>query len=225
MSNNNERLDKILDILIDEAVESALDKELTEYESAEQHVFSKEHEEKMQKIFNKHKRKLFFQKACKFATRAACFALAFLITSSIVVFSVTAWRIKFLNFMLDLSQPNSRFNYTDNVANSYKDENIEMQYIPYGFILEDKFIKDYKMRWKFNYGDEYILLSCSNIKGDFTADTENSMTENITIDDKEAIYISKDRRNIIFWNVDNVYYMLVGSINKDELVKIAEGIK
>lgn len=96
-------LDKILDDIIDEAASIAaenLGKNIPEPEAA---VFSKEHENAMQKIFRKERKKLFFKKVTKYSKCAAVFFIVVIIMSGITVFSVEAWRVKVMNFIMAIS--------------------------------------------------------------------------------------------------------------------------
>ena len=74
--SNNKTLDKILDDIIEKAAIIAaenLGKNMPEPEKVE---FSKEHEEKMRKIFKKERNKLFFKKISKYSKRVAIFFFA-----------------------------------------------------------------------------------------------------------------------------------------------------
>lgn len=225
MSNENNYYDKVLDLLVDEALEADLDEELAEYEAMEEHVFSQRHEEEMKKILCKEisneDKKTTAKRKPRIAVYIAC---AILLASGLVVLGASAWGSKILNFMLDLGAPNSEFSYSDGIDNSYKDENIEFKYLPYGFVLTERYVSDNKMRYSFRHGEDYIALSISNKSGDFTSDTEDSNTEDILIGEIEGKYIEKDRRNMVLWDINNTYYTLSSNLSKDEIVKICNNI-
>ncbi|MBE6606849.1 MAG: DUF4367 domain-containing protein [Ruminococcaceae bacterium] len=221
MSNENNYYDKVLDLLVDEALEADLNEELDEYEAMEEHVFSKRHEDEMKKILNKQSRRVSYKRKARIAVYIAC---ALLLASGAVVFGVSAWRNSVLNFFLDLDAPNSEFSYSDGIDNSYKDDNIEFNYLPDKFVLTEKYISDEKSRYYFTHSQEYITLSISNVEGSFAVDTEDSNTEDIIIGEMPGKYIEKGNQNIVIWSKKNIHFLLLSNIEKQELINIANGI-
>lgn len=220
-------MDKIFDDIIAEAASIAaenLGRDLPEPEAVE---FSKEHEAAMQKIFRKERKKLFYKKIPKYSKRAAVFLLAVIIMSGIAVFSVEAWRIKVMNFVIEMSQTHSEINFGENSTkgDSYISDEITLGYIPEGFKLEKKDIKNNMVTLVFKGEDEYFIFSMNKIAGSMGIDTENASVKKTTINGQEALFSSNINVNILVWHDEKFSYTLSGTVDEKEIVKIAEDIK
>jgi len=220
-------LDKILDDIIDEAASIAaenLGKNIPEPEAA---VFSKEHENAMQKIFRKERKKLFFKKVLKYSRRAAVFLSAVIIMSCIAVFSVEAWRVKVMNFVIEISQTHSEINFGENSSkgDSYTSDEITIGYIPEGFKLEKRDVKNNMVSLIFKGEEYYFVFSMNDITCSIGIDTENASLKKITINGQEAFYSLNKNVNILVWHDDEFSYTLSGTLEEKEMVKIAESIK
>ena len=144
---------------------------------------------------------------------------------SAAIYSVEAWRVKFLNFVFDSTAPDTEIKFTDTKQNSFYNDVVELRYIPAGFELEESEVSKRHVFLKFVYNDQSFLLKRNNIASNSAVNTEEGTVENITINNYEGIYIEKEDDNILIWH-DGVYtYRLAGNIEKEELIKIAENIK
>ncbi len=115
----SETFDKILDSLIDEAlpiVESMPDKNLPEEKDV---VFSKEFEERMDKLFAKERKKRKRKAAAKCLRYIAASIAVVLAISGATVMSVEAFRVKFLNFVFNTHKTNTEIT-VDEKANNYE---------------------------------------------------------------------------------------------------------
>ena len=224
--SGNKALDKIFDNLIDEAAHVAaenLGKNMSDPEIIE---FSKKHEEVMKKIFKKERNKLLYKKILKYSKSVAIFFLVLVIASGITIFSVEAWRIKLMNFIIDTKQTHSDINFSeDNNGDTYTSDEISLGYIPEGFKLEKSDVRKTRVYLMFKGEDRYFAFSMNDINGSMGIDTENASVKKIMINGQEAIYSSNDNVNILVWHDENFSYKLSGKIEEKEIVRIAEKIK
>ena len=230
MSDNNidnKIMDKILDEIIDEAASIAaedLGKNMPEPETV---VFSKEHEEAMRKLFRKERNKLFFKKVSKYSKRAAVFLLAVIVMSGIAVFSVEAWRVRVMNFFIEMSETHSDIRFGGNSAksDSYTSDEITLGYIPKGFRLEKRDVKGSMVSLAFKGEKDYFVFSKSDITSRIRIDTENASVKKTKINGQEALFSSNKNINILVWHDEESSFTLTGTVEEKEMVEIAENIK
>lgn len=220
-------MDKILDVLIAEAASKAVEnlgRNIPEPEAAE---FSKEHEAAMRKLFGKERRKLFIKKILKYLKRVAVFLMAVIVLSCITVFSVDAWRVKVLNFVIEMSQTHSEINFGEDglKGDSYKSDEITLGYIPASFKLEKRDVEGSMVSLLFKDEKYYFIFSMSEISGTMGVDTENASVKKIIINDQDALYSSNSNVNILVWHDEKFSYRLSGTLNEKEMIKIAENVK
>lgn len=223
MSKQNELFEKAFEMMLEEAAAKADEKLGENIEiPSDEIIFSKEHEEKMKKLFRLEKRKEDRKKNFKYAQRVACVFLAFVLVSGVTLFSVEAWRIKFLNFVLELNEPNTDFNFNDNGGTTYSDDNVILHYVPMGFeMVQDSSTKT-KIILHYESGEKYFSFSTDNKNANISIDTEDATIENLKINGCDAIYSSNKNINILMWYDEETIYFVMGNILKDEIIKIAE---
>ena len=70
-----------------------------------------------------------------------------------------------------------------------------------------------------------IYETHEEVKMILSANTENVNSEHIMINNHEAFYIENEDGNILALLSDTASYTINGSINKDEMIKIAQNLK
>lgn len=219
-------LEKALDILVDDAAclaDENIGKKLKEPE--EEIIFSKDHEEKMRKLFQKEKRKNRLGKLNRYSKRVAGFLLVLLVVSGISIGSVEAWRIRFLNFTLEKGKPNTDYSFSDKRKTGYVDDEVNFEYIPEGFELTDHQSARVTKCWQFSNEEQYFQVECNSLDVRSSIDTENGTAERITINGHEAVYTSNSNINAIIWSDNKYAYCVLGNIPKKEIIQIAKNIK
>lgn len=194
-------------------------------EPDEEIVFSKEHQNKMKRIFRKERQKEFLKVFSKHAQRAACILLVLIIGSGIAIYSVEAWRIKILNFVLEIGQPNTDFNFSDNGGSSYSDDDITLEYVPMGFEMTNSYSTRQKVFLTFTNGEKYFHIVITDIDTNSSIDTENGTMDKTEVNGFEAIYTTNHNINAIIWHNNELVFRISGNILKEEILKIAENIK
>lgn len=226
MSNYNDAFNKAIDELLYEAAHITVEKDSSELEMPTDNIsFSDEHEAKMQRLFKSERRKIAAKKFRKYAVRAACIFLALIVFSCATIFSVSAWRIRFLNFMFNKEAPNTDYNFTDEKPAPQMDDRLKLNYIPKGFELDDTNKTSESITIVFTKEEQYFQAAMESIDINFGIDTENATVEKLKINDCEAMYISNPNINAIIWHDNNYAYSVFGNISKNEIIKIAKGLK
>lgn len=219
--------DKVLDALIEEAAKMASDELGNELPEPEKVEFSKEHEKKMKKLFQKERNKLIMKKMYRFSQRVALILFVCTLISGIAVVSVQAWRVRFLNFVIEMTQTHTDINFGDSETkgDSYSTDEINLEYIPEDFRLDKSNINPNSIFLNFRKEEKYFNITVKNVDGLISIDTENADTRKLKIKDNEAFYSTNHNANFLIWHDEEYAYKLSGNIDEKEMLKIAENIK
>ena len=221
MKTDSKYMDKALDALIDEAAAELYEKEGdVEIPKAE---FSPEHEKRMKQLFKKERRKYNLRRATAVAGRVACILLVVVAVMSVAIYSVEAWRVKFLNFIVDTDAPNTEIKFTDTKHSSFENDAIKMSYIPAGFEVEEDYSSKKNVFIKFSVGEKYFQLKRNTMSLNIAINTEKGIVENLTINGYEGVYLIKNSNtNTLIWHDGTYTYRMLSNLKKDELIKIAQ---
>jgi len=216
-----------IDLLIDKAAGLTADELAAGLAEPEVVEFSENHQRKMKKLFRKGHSEIIFKQVLKYSTRVACIFLAILITASIAVFSVQAWRVKVLNFIIEFSQQDSNIHFEGDLpqGDSYSDETIELAYIPEGFAVESSNSSDQDLKLSFSKENRFFYLVVKPVEWALSINTEDAETERLLINGAEAFYSENNSVHILVWHNDSYSFTLAGNIEKNEIISIAENIK
>lgn len=223
--------DYLLELALEEQLE--FDEETLKYEKMEKeapvHTFSKEHNEKMQKIFkiaDKIENRSRYRK--RHRQIAAGIALFFCI-SAVSITQVEAFRLPFVRFFMEVKAKSTLFGVSEEMENGVteKYKEYEPHYVPDGFaVLEAeegdgnfsiKYFNDQKQqayRFYFWYGMRNVEI-----------DTEDGNYIDIEINGKQAHLIKQDDEVRILMNQDDKQFYLDGNIPHEEAIKIMKSIK
>lgn len=188
----------------------------------EEIVFSPEHEEKMHRLFRRERRKISRRKFAKFAARAACVLLVIAIGCGVTVYNVEAWRLRFLNFVLEKDKPNSAYNFKEGGGINYSDDDVALNYVPMGFSLKRKDETSLSLFYLFESEDKYFYFETHSLDTDGTMDTENAVVEKTKVNGYDALFVSKNLWNMLIWCDSNAAYSVTGDISREEIEKIAK---
>ena len=109
----------------------------------------------------------------------------------------------------------------------YSNKRIRLNYIPEDFIVSDDYTNDLDVFIRFNDiygGDGYFHVTVSSADSSVHIDTEDAVVERLTVNGCEGLYSTKPNVNILLWGDDNYIYVIDGSIDKNEEMKIAENL-
>lgn len=226
MKNINETIDRAFDAMIDEAAAIVNQEEGEKLVIPDIDVeFSQEHKKKMEKLFRKERQKYRLSIAEVYARRAACVILVIAAVMSLAVFSVEAWRVKFMNFVFDADAPDTEINFSEEKQSEIYGDMIEFSYMPTGFTIQESKISRRHAYLYFICKDKYIQFELAKLNVDSAVDTENSVIESLDINGCEGIYSINPDKDILIWYDDINTYRITSNIEKSEIKKIAENIK
>ena len=226
MRENDKLLDKLYDQILADAAEQAAAELGAETERPEPAEFSAEHEQRMENMFRRYERKERLNKFRKYAARAACVLLAAAVVGTGSVMSVSAWRSRMMNFLFDSEKPNTEIHFTYG-ENFYSNDFVSLGYIPEDFAMSDDFSNNIDVLIDFkeiNSGDEYFCVKISPADATVHIDTEDAELERLTVNGCEGLFSSNKNGNILLWGDDSYIYRVVGNIDKNEMMRIAENI-
>lgn len=227
-----EILDTILDNMLKDAIPKYLEK--TDREAKRKVEYSKEHEEKMAKIFAEVRRKERIVETNKMLKRVAIVLIVICVLSIAFNPSIcNAWKEKIVEFFIKAQKEYSWIVYDDPAAvdeliynPAIDNTHIKidfLEYIPEGYILEKA---DEKFPWlyiNFQKDNSKITLKISATLNT-AIDTENTHFEQMSVDETDVYYMLKGDIHSFCWNKDKYILRLNGSVDKEELIKLIEGI-
>lgn len=198
--------------------------------------FSDEFEEKMRKLIEKQK-KFYYYWVNTAGKRAAAIIAALFVGLTAVTFGVKAIREPFLRFIVETFEKFSSIIFMNDDDNSGQSsisadaeiefEAVEPSYIPEGFVLESKIDDLLWFQTTYISSNNKIVTYTQMSSNDaiVQADTEDTTYDKLQINGFEAISYSKNGTNTVVFNSDKYVFTVTGSVDMDEIIKIAESIK
>ncbi len=215
--------EEMFDVMLRYAAEQAGEEFADEQPADEPVEFSQRHQKEMEKLFKQmeeHRPPVFYAKRI-----AAAFVILAVIAVTSVM-SVDAWRAKLLNFFIKPSETNTEVRYeedapTDGIEFS---EMVTLDYIPVGMQITEERKGKKDVALLFSKGEEFFKLRVSKTVSVSYIDTEDKTTEKISLNGTEAYLLTTEKEYVLKWNRENKAYTLIGNLDKETLLKIAENI-
>lgn len=238
MEDNNKN-QKRLEYLIDEAFDNIDLGEFEEIKEEQEVEFSKQHNEKIKKILHKEQTRRRIKKYSHCLKKCAAILLIAFISICILTFSVEANRVKFLNYIAEFTDKYIQIDYTnENNTDVIKTESgssvleesignikIQFNYIPSGFSLERNRKSNSSIFMLFENEDKNFVVTCHTDAGLVHLDTENAEVRNIVINGKECIFIEKNNSIRVYWTTSRLAFLVSGNLEESEIIEIIKNIK
>ena len=219
-------MDFLLDAVLKEATIQAVEELAEELPKPEPVEFSKQHQQKMKAIFRRPQRQRRWKKISKYSQRIVVVLLVAILVSGATIFSVEAWRVQFLNFIISIGETNTDISFTsDNTSNSHGDDTVILGYIPSGFELTIKQSRENYLYLDYQSNGQYFMFSKSDVAGSISVDTENAVTQVMKINGHDAFLSVKENVVMLVWHDTINSYKLGGNIDIDEIIRIAECVQ
>lgn len=197
--------------------------ELIQDEELEDVEFSKKHIRKMEKLFSSQSRKQSF-KLSKASRIAACIIGAFCLFGA-VWGGVTAWKRTSMEYNFKPQNPGTHIVFSDGEASHYASEKFSFKYLPGGFAFKESSFENGVERISFEKSGLYFELLVY-LEDDINSDDiSGEDKKKIKINENEGIAVEDSEVNIIFWQEENLSFLIKGNLVSDELIKIAENMK
>lgn len=185
--------------------------------------FSKEHQDRMNKLFARENRKIRARKFGAYVSRIAAVLVVVIAVSGVAVFNVDALRVRFLNMFTDTQPTNTEISFKD--GNSYSNGTVTVGYMPEGFELETEKVMSNMLFLKFIKGEKYFAIDIRDSYSNASVDTEDAEVEKIDLNGSEVFYSKKESRNILTYYVDKHTIYIIGNIEKNLMIEILKNIK
>ncbi len=122
--------------------------------------------------------------------------------------------------MLELKESNA-----DDNSVIKSDKRVKFNYMPEGSELVQNSSTKSRISLHFDKGEQYFSFMTTDIDTNISIDTEDAVIENLTINNCEAMLSLKTNANILLWHNSETIFEIIGSIPKDEMIKIAENVE
>lgn len=219
---------------LDEIVEEAYDREFARYDNLPEHRFSACRKRKMKKIFKLYDKNLEQQlsanlKPVRRLSSAMAIALVLAVLAAISaaavgIYTNISWKRH--------SEFDQLFVINYENAPETIDYIYELTALSNDYVIDDEIQSSelYVITWHNTKTDTEIMFQQS-IKKDFSTkiDYERGKLETVYIDEKPGLYIdwSNEKRDsgVIVWDNGDYILEIVGNLNKDEMLALAESTK
>lgn len=230
MKKNNEALEnafeKILSSAAQEVAENEAEEMKAEAEKYKDYEFSKEHNQKMKKLFAAERKKKLAKKMSVRSKKAACIVLAVLLVSGTVVFNADALKIKFLNYIFDPEAPGTEINFGYKKGETFNDGYIDLEYIPNGFRTASQSFAQYQITYEFKNENKtktiFVSVAENNENYNLGLDTEDGSIKEYELNGHEAVLTTSKNANSIVWYNGECVFSVTSELSQAEIIKIAE---
>lgn len=186
-------------------------------EEAPEYKFSEKYNKFRVKLFDKMRG----EKYHRFTKRAtvAIIVAAILFAMAVATLAATVGKdfiLKYFNGYAEVEVIDSE--------NAVNVDSLTIGYIPDGFIKTDEFISDSTTTYSYSESDKWFTVTKVKLDSGMTFDEENQI-ERITINNVEYLYSYSSDANNLLWNNGQYSFNLIGNLDKDQLLKIAESVR
>lgn len=232
--------DALFTLLMDEYAEETGEKLLDEFNHSESAEMPAALDEKCRKMIRQHfarqKNKIRIRKTLRFIGKSVATIVVTFGLASTLFFSVDAIRVPVLNFLLEHQKGYllvSKFPESSSITVNPQDQ-LPQDPTSLGFLLPEgyKLLKyTSKTSGTFfvcytNEAGDIVQLQTVLDNGKFIIDTENAVTESVTISGYEGTLIQKDGFDLV-WHVPEaglIYKLYASNLTRDEVLQIALAI-
>lgn len=192
------------------------------------HKFSRRFKKKMKALLKYERRSPAMRRFAHWLKIAAAILLAVLSLSFGFIMCVEAYRTRLFEILVRVEEElTSLFIYSEEITG---DETLILKYpayIPKGYSVIEQTDTMYTnlVIYGNESGNEICYLQKMIGQGEFIFDTENAETRDITIGTAKGFIILNKGIVQIFWYDDFNTYSLIGNLDENEMIKMAESIK
>lgn len=155
-------------------------------------------------------RKVRFRQFRRAAARVAVAVFAVIGLLGTLVFSVDAWRIPVLNFIIEKGETYSLiYNQNDSGRGSVSEELTEclLVLLPEGYYLSNQVSDGTMIFYSYqNESGDKVQFLISTMGGTHNIDTEDAACSEIVLNDYKAYFIEKNGYRVIWCNDENILY-------------------
>lgn len=227
MTKNQKPIEKY-DILLKAALLQQMEQEEKIFEQekiklTEQYSPTDEQRQKFyEQYLSKNQKTKIAKRIGRYAVRTAACLFVMMILSTVLICSVSAFRNKALEILINISGETASINLDTGVYLSWSGTNYPT-YVPEGYELVSVSLTDDIKQMEFRNNENkslYFMQQSNKVTG--MIDSENLQEqEEIVIGDTIGYYSYKNGVSVMTWDYRDNIYSLQGEIGKDEMVLIA----
>lgn len=231
MNNKDKKIieeqEKLLDHLIEYGGRQYIDEEIQKYEELPELEPSKEFDERMNRMFEDAYKQEERRERIRFGKKIAVIAVAAIGVISAAAMNIKAVRQPVLNLIF--KQSNSHIQHNTTIKNQSLD-NISFSYIPNGYkctkkqYLPESFQSIYKFENNQTSDCIYIKIQSNQDFSNYINQHSLKNYEQLTHNNKKYYFLASKKNSLIFSKKQNIF-SITSTINKTELLKIADNIK
>jgi len=231
---------KLFDAILESAVKDDFEQELEKMPSEEdlvkEYSLSAGLQEKINKIIANGRRKMRLQKVRRISKKAAVIIAVIIPVTLAGLFSVEASRNAIFNSILNWQSDHATIHFEDNTSSQapqsiLTDGLYKAVYLPNGFTEGKPTKMGTSAQIVYQNKDQTTILfdqSPVSEEGSLSIDTEHTVYSELTINGyKASLFAGKTSKDntVLVWRNKTNSFTLISTIDKDELLKIAENIK
>lgn len=227
------QVDEVFDAFLrstgEQTLEELYDKYIEEFPEDVQEELP-ELDKKMRKIFRKAKAREKGTRTARYVRRIAVLLIATLSIGGLGIMHVDAWRVSFSNFVLEVTGGKISLDIGGNQAarqDRMLPENVKIpEYLPPGFELGDIMQFKSEVIMEFTNNSQTITFDQAVLSemayNEFSHEEDNEL---VKINGWDGQIINLNGLIKIIWRDELNVYRITGSLERDQLVKMAESIK
>jgi len=190
------------------------------------HRLSEISDKKIKKMVNQAIRKENNRRRIKRFPRVAMIIIIMLAVCSIAAMSVEALRVPFFNLFVNTKEKITTIEINNGEKNELDSLEDLFGYIPDGYELESEDIKEQVAAFVYtNENKDSISIYRFLGEGSVSVDTEKAEYSEMIINSNKCFYSVKNGETNLVYVKDGYAYLISGSINLEQIIKIAEKIK
>ncbi len=164
-------------------------------------------------------------KILKSINRKVASVILFIFISSALILGSNAYaQGKIFEWIANNFEKYTSFNIVEENKINKNEVEIEIAYIPVGFKLDKKTIKNSVDIYYYKHKDKHIVIKIIYDRLKTGLNTENKNIEEFDIEGNKIKTWEKSSENYFVFTKCEIAYQIYGSIDKDEFIKIYDGI-
>lgn len=162
--------------------------------------------------------------------RVAIFIALALVGIFVTTMSVEAFRIKLFNIVTEGTDKYTKVSIveTENGIESQVDWDsyYAPEYIPEGYTYSNsENFGDIKIIFYSDASGKEIQFSQTPVNPEYQIDTEDAVVTEVIVNGGKGILVEKEGLLTLIWTIDNKTFNIIGEIERDEIMKMAESSK
>ncbi|MDW7662683.1 MAG: DUF4367 domain-containing protein [Bacillota bacterium] len=177
-----------------------------------------------------HQKRKFSSRVQLLSKRVAIFFAIAVVGIFVTTMSVEAFRIKLFNIVTEVTEKYTKVSIVETENGLESQIDWESYYLPeyiperYTYSKSENF-GDIKIVFYSDAKGKEIQFSQTPVNPEYQIDTEEAIVADVTVNGEKGILVEKEELLTLIWTTDEKTFHIIGEINKDEIIKMAESLK